>query len=201
MLSPLWAGSLTVLFVLTGIIHLLDLAVNHRPGERRGGLTAAGVVDVTHLLMSIAMILMAWVMLPAVVGWAQIAIFAICALALLPGFGETDLPGRISRLAHGVLNLAMIWMLAAMGLLMGHTGGGDGHAGHGGGHGGAETAGTPMGTPVWAEVVNGVVIAACLAAMVWWIHRAVVSRDHRLPNVGHALMAAGMALMLWLMNA
>mgnify|MGYP004171193529 CR=1 FL=1 len=68
--------------------------------------------------------------------WAQIALFAIFALALLSALARAHgFPHRVELVGHVVLNAAMIWMLAAMPLLMaGMDMGGDG--GSAGGLGG-----------------------------------------------------------------
>jgi hypothetical protein len=57
-----------------------------------------------------------------------------------------------------------------------------------------------MATPVWADVVNAAFIVACALGAAWWLYRAAVARGHRMHALCHALMAAGMGAMLWLMN-
>lgn len=200
-ISP-WDLILTIVFVITGLICLGDL-IARRAGRpaRSEGLADEELIDINHAVMSAAMILMTWVMVIDAATWAQIALFAIFALALLPALSRADgFAPRVETLGHIVLNAAMIWMLAAMPLLMAGAdmggGGGSAHAGH---HDGGDGP-MLMATPVWADVVNAVFIIACIAGMLWWLYRAVAARGHRLHALCHALMAAGMGLMLWLMN-
>jgi hypothetical protein len=182
-----------VAFVLTGTPGIWILVV--RPGS-----LGETVLHINHTLMSAAMILMIWVIVGEVAVWAQVALFAALTLALVtvlrrPG----DLACRADLAGHLALNAAMIWMLAAMPLLMAstHATGVGGHAGHTG-----TAAVAPAGhAPGWAVAVNSVFIAVCVAWVVWWLLRAAAARGHRLPAVGHGLMAAGMGTMLVLMPA
>ncbi|MEU6137562.1 DUF5134 domain-containing protein [Nocardioides sp. NPDC047086] len=159
------------------------------------------VLHLNHAVMSGAMILMIWVIVSAVAVWAQVALFAALSLALLPGLRRAG--GRAHRAdlaGHLALNAAMIWMLAAMPLLMTGmtTPSGHGHAGHGhAGHGGA--AAVAGHTPGWAIAVNSLFVVVCVAGVLWWLLRATAVREHRLPALGHGLMAAGMGTMLALL--
>lgn len=203
MIASPWDIILTATFFATGLICLGDL-IARRIGRRADaeGLADGELIDINHAVMSAAMILMIWATVLDAVTWAQIAVFAIFALALIPGFRRTahGFPHRVEIVGHIVLNAAMIWMLAAMPLLMAGTdmGGGEGSA-HTGHHGGGDETGL-MQTPVWADVVNVAFIIACAAGAVWWLYRAVVHRGHRMHALCHGLMAAGMGAMLWLMN-
>ncbi len=199
MVDPPWDLLLTVAFVLTGTSGIWTLVVC--PGS--GGQT---VLRLNHTAMSAAMILMIWVIVRDVAIWAQVALFAILTLALLPGLRGTSGTSSPSRRAdvvgHLGLNAAMIWMLAAMPLLMTdahatgtHTAG---HAGHSGAAAALPAAGAAA-APGWAIVVNSLFIMACGAGVVWWLLRAAVVREHRLPALGHGLMATGMGTMLLLM--
>ncbi len=51
-----------------------------------------------------------------------------------------------------------------------------------------------------ADDVNTAFIVACALGAAWWLYRAAVARGHRVHALCHALMAAGMGAMLWLMN-
>ncbi|MFY1692904.1 DUF5134 domain-containing protein [Plantactinospora sp. WMMB782] len=149
--------------------------------------------------MSVAMILMAWVMVEGVVAWAQVAIFAILALSLLPAFlrarGAVE---RVDLLGHAAMDVAMIWMLAAMPTLMSEMAIGGGGSGHS--HGGGDSASAPTATPMWADIVNvGFVVLAAGTAL-WWLYRAATAAGHRLHRASYATMAAGMGTMLLLMN-
>ncbi|MBG6096672.1 DUF5134 domain-containing protein [Nocardioides luteus] len=195
MVDPPWDLLLTVAFVLTGTSGIWTLVVC--PGT--GG---QAVLHVNHTVMSAAMILMIWVILWDVAVWAQVALFAILTVALLPALRRTS--GRARRtdvVGHLALNAAMIWMLAAMPLLMADTHAAGSHtAGHAG-HSGAAAALPTAAAPGWAIVVNSLFITACAAGVIWWLLRAAAVREHRLPALGHGLMATGMGTMLLLMPA
>lgn len=199
--SP-WDIILTVVFLATGLICIGDLIARRTrraPGVE--GLPDEELIDINHAVMSAAMILMTWVAVLDAVSWAQIALFAIFALALLPALTRAHgFPHRAELVGHIFLNAAMIWMLAAMPLLMaGMDMAGDEASAHAGHHGGGEEM-ELMATPAWADVVNAAFIIVCAVGAVWWLYRAVAAKGHRLHALCHALMAAGMGAMLWLMN-
>ncbi|WP_328530869.1 DUF5134 domain-containing protein [Nocardioides sp. NBC_00368] len=198
MVDPPWDLLLTVAFVLTGTSGIWTLVVC--PGS--GGQT---VLHVNHTVMSAAMILMIWVILWDAAVWAQVALFGILTVVLLPALHRTS--GRARRadiVGHLALNAAMIWMLAAMPLLMSDAHGAGTHTSGHAGHSGA-TAVLPPATaaaaPGWAILVNSLFVAACAAGVIWWLLRAAAIREHRLPALGHGLMATGMGTMLLLMPA
>jgi hypothetical protein len=200
MLGSPWDIVLTIAFSFTALVCAGHL-VKHRASSRAsdGGLSDSGLIDVNHGLMSIAMIAMIWVSVIDVVTWAQMAVFAVLALSLLPVFGRArDTAVRIDLAGNVLLDAAMIWMLAAMPLLMAgamDAGGGSAHAGH-------HAVGDEMltATPVWADVVNVVFVVISAAAALWWVYRLVAAREHRLHTFCHVVMAAGMSGMLFLMN-
>ncbi|MCW1250419.1 DUF5134 domain-containing protein [Acaricomes phytoseiuli] len=200
MLTPPWDFILTILFALTGIWCAVDLA-RHRAALRGsdGAISRTAIIDVNHLVMSAAMILMIWISVVDAATWAQIAIFVIFAIALLVSLSSSEPAERISTLGHVVLNVAMIWMLAAMPLLMAgtHASGGE-SSGH---HGGGTASSPPTSTPTWADIVNLLFVIASAAAAIWWIVRLIRSRGNHLHDVCYALMGAGMAIMLVVMNA
>lgn len=104
---------------------------------------------------------------------------------------------RISLLAHAVLNGAMIWMLLAMPLLMA----GDSVAGGmSGPHHGGDAAAMPTGTPVWADAVNVSFVILSASSAGWWL-LALLRRGRHVHDACYAGMAAGMAVMLAIMNA
>ncbi|NGN96052.1 DUF5134 domain-containing protein [Nocardioides sp. KC13] len=202
MVEPPWDLLLTGAFVITGTLGVWTLVVGpDRTGPRgRSRLDAYAVLHVNHAAMSAAMIAMIWVIAWGVAVWAQVALFALLAVALLPALRRAgDRARRADLVGHLALNAAMIWMLAAMPVLMAgtHATSVEGHAGHGG-----AAAPTPAGhAPGWAVAVNAVFIAVCVAGLFWWLLRATAVRRHRLPAAAHGLMAAGMGAMLVLMPA
>ena len=195
-----WDWVLTVLFAATGVWCAFDL-VRTRSRSRRadGALTTHAIVDVNHFVMSVAMILMIWVPMIDAATWAQVIIFALFLVALLPGlFTSPSRTEKVSLAGHVALNAAMVWMLLAMPLLMAgmHDAGG-GHEGHH--HGGGNEA-MIMSTPPWADVVNVLFIALSAAAAAWWIVVLLRSRGRHLHDLCYSAMGLGMALMLFVMN-
>nr|WP_260174057.1 DUF5134 domain-containing protein [Nocardioides albus] len=156
---------------------------------------AETVLHLNHALMSAAMILMIWVIVSDVAVWAQLGLFSVLTLVMLLALRRTsDGTRRADLVGHLALTAAMIWMLAAMPLLVADTdpGGGQGHAGHGGSAAIAPGADAPG----WAIMVNSTFVVLCAAGTLWWLLRATVAREHRLPAMVHALMAAAMTTML-----
>ncbi|WP_425441220.1 DUF5134 domain-containing protein [Ruania alba] len=119
----------------------------------------------------------------------QVALFAaLTAGLLLFLLGARTTRRRRDFGWHVVLNGAMIWMLAAMPLLMADMDmSGEGRA-------------AMMGTPMWAGVVNIGFVVLCVAVALWWAYRAVTAQGHRLHVSVHAVKGIGMAAMLVLMN-
>ncbi|MGO1850786.1 DUF5134 domain-containing protein [Microbacterium sp. JB110] len=200
--SP-WDLILTVVFVFTGLVCVGALIARRvvRPRSTEG-IGDEELVDITHTVMSAAMILMTWAAVLDAVTWAQVALFAVFALALIPNFRRAHgLAHRVDLVGHVAMNAAMIWMLAAMPLLMaGMDMGDDAGSAHAGHHESGHEQGLTA-TPVWGDVVNGLFIVVCAIGALWWLYRSATARGHRLHSGCHALMAAGMAAMLWLMNA
>ena len=197
MVDPPWDLLLTVAFVLTGTSGIWTLVVCPGPGGQT-------VLHVNHTAMSAAMILMIWVIVRDAAAWTQVALFAILTLALLTELRRaSDRARRTDLVGHLSLNAAMIWMLAAMPLLMtdAHAAGTHtaGHAGHSGAA--AALPPTAAAAPGWAIMINSLFVAACAAGVIWWLLRAAAVREHRLPALGHGLMATGMGTMLLLMPA
>lgn len=193
---------LTVAFGLTGLYCVFHLFSTRRLSSATSSrsLTDTQVIDVNHVIMSAAMILMTWVMIGDALLWMQVVLFAVLALSLVPNWARTHaLVDRIDIAGHALLDLAMIWMLAAMPLLMAGMdhGGGTGHGDHG-----AQDTGTSVATtPVWADVVNAGFVVVCVVAGAWWIGRATMCSRRRWHLACYALMAAAMGVMLVAMNA
>ncbi|OAN40770.1 DUF5134 domain-containing protein [Microbacterium sp. H83] len=207
MIAAPWNLILTIAFVFTGLVCLIDLMPRlARARGRKGPFDGEILVDVNHILMSAAMIWMSWSMESELALWIQVAVFTALTLALLPLLGRTrNAPARIGLLGHLILNAAMIWMLAAMPLLMaGMNMGHDMDSGMdmGGQMPMDDTTVGPMmmGTPMWADIVNVFFVALSAATMLWWLYRLACSRHHRLHATCHIVMAAGMGVMLILMN-
>ncbi|UEJ82794.1 DUF5134 domain-containing protein [Brachybacterium halotolerans subsp. kimchii] len=208
MIEAPYSVLLSVIFVATAVICVLHLA------QARGAVSAADphhaahqgpvatAVHVNHLIMSLAMLLMVWRPVGQVGTWVQVIIFSVFGVLMLAGLPSVH--GWIERvgvLTHLVLNAAMVWMLLAMPLLMGHSMemSSDEHAAH---HGGGSMGSMPMQmtpTPAWASTVNWVAVGLSFVVAVWWLVRLLRERGHRVHAACHLLMAAGMALMLALM--
>ena len=109
---------------------------------------------------------------------------------------------RVGAAAYVGMNAAMIWMLAAMPLLMGPSESGEGgHAGHAGHGGTAATVGTLVtDTPGWVSEVNVIAVVAMAGVTAWWLIRSIRSDGARVHHCCHALMGAGMGLMLAVMH-
>ena len=170
---------LTVLYAATGGYSLLRWAslgagISGHHGDR--------VAELSHLVMSVAMIAMAWAYGGPAGNAAQIVLFTVLAgyfLTRLPvGRSGARLGGCPAPGFHLLMCLSMVWMVAAMPLLMGGM-----PAGSAGGHmhdmpmGGADSAGQdgqpPAPTPSWAVVVTVAMSVALLAAAAYWLRRAV----------------------------
>ncbi|WBB53670.1 DUF5134 domain-containing protein [Verrucosispora sp. WMMD573] len=190
---------MTIVFLLTGIVCVADLVIRRRAVSRDQPFSDAELIDINHTVMSAAMILMVWVMVEGAVAWAQIAVFAILALALLPAYRRTrHTSDRADLLSHAAMDAAMIWMLAAMPTLMSELGTGGAGAGHS--HGGGASGGVPVPTPAWADTVNIAFVALAAATALWWLYRTTTTSHHRLHSLSYSAMAAGMGTMLLLMN-
>lgn len=207
--------ALTAAFGATGLYCLFHLLSTRRRDAASGSqpLTDAQVVDVNHVIMSAAMTVMTWVMIGDVLLWAQVVLFVVLAVSLLLNWQRaTRAVDRVDVAGHVLMDAAMIWMLAAMPLLMagmdhahetGHgSGHGSGHSDHGShaGHGGHAME-TSTATPAWADVVNVGFVVVCGVATMWWLFQVVGVSRHRWHSACHALMAAAMGVMLVAMNA
>ncbi|MEV6891639.1 DUF5134 domain-containing protein [Kribbella sp. NPDC051137] len=178
--------ALTVVFAVSGLYCLWRVA----SGRGRGIET---VVDVNHILMSPAMLLMLWLPPAPGITWVQIALFSGLALVFFRHLSTSDgVTARTGALLHGGMNLGMVWMLA-VGLTgmsgmasmsgMGHMAGMD--------HGGAQQT--------WTGLLSWSVAGLLLLSAAWWFARALRSRSHRILCCCHALATGGMAAMLALM--
>lgn len=203
-----WSFALTAIFLATAVLCALQLAHSRdasagdsRARSRRDGAISTAV-HLNHLVMSLAMLLMVWLPVGAVGTWVQVVIFALFGLLMLSGLpSEASANARIGLSSHVLLNVAMIWMLLAMPLLMGHArGDSDGaNAAH---HGDVPDDAMAMETlapPAWASGVNYAAVALSALIALWWTTRLLREPGHRLHTACHLLMAGGMYLMLALM--
>lgn len=201
------AVGLSVLFAVTAATALARWSASFA-----GALPAAHRLPVlAHLAKSAAMLLMTWTVAGAAGRWAQLALFG--------GFATwfaTDTvrrrrgPGCAGGSSHALHAAAMVWMLAAMPLIMPVSAGPGGHEGHGG-HGGhgtavAAAAAAPTGgTAGWAVATTVVLGVVLLATAGFWTTRALAADPGGHPGGGagpradavtHALMAVGTTVML-----
>jgi hypothetical protein len=166
---------LTLAFAVTGAFSLIRLA----------GLTAAAdrpadrLVELFHLVMSLAMIGMTWAWSggpDSRSGLLQIVVFGAFGLwfghALIRGLGHDP----VAQGSHLTMAGATVWMIAAMPVLMGVTGsptGVGGHAGHGG-HGSSGDA-TPTVDPGPAAAPPAVAVAVTVVFAVLLVGFAVAA--------------------------
>ena len=180
MFSSTLSWTFTVVFALTGLYSSVRLSELARGVDRSG----SRVAEASHLLMSLAMIAMAW-------GWTgdpasptgvlQIVVFGLFGIWFL---ARLALPvGDHSRATEGyhlVANAAMVWMVAAMPQIMSSgapdgagTTGTAGMPGMGGMSGPVAAAPTPPSTPSWVVAVSVVLAVLLLAGAVLWATRVV----------------------------
>src|SRR5882757_8455617 len=170
---------LTVIFAVTGAYSLLrwaslraDVAGHH--GDR--------VAELSHLVMSVAMIAMVWAYGGPIGNAAQIVLFTVLAgyfLTRLPvGRRGARLTGCPAPGFHLLMCASMVWMVAAMPLLMrgmpaDSTGGHVHDLPMGGGGSAGQDGQPPAPTPTWAVVVTVALSVALLVAAGYWLRRAV----------------------------
>jgi Domain of unknown function (DUF5134) len=185
----------SVLFGLTAVYYLLRCAAlwsGPMPGQDRA-------VELAHLLMSLAMIAMAWAWGGPGARWLLVAVFGLFAAVFLARAAasggaavSTDRTTRMMFSYHALAMAAMTWMVAAMPLL-GHDhfadSSGVGH--HHGGSGDARVVvGSVAAAQFWAVVVTvvfAVVLAACAVA---WVVAAARPRAAVVVRAGSAMTEA-----------
>lgn len=185
------ALALSAVFVLTGAYALVRWSAAMTgplpPGRR--------MAELAHLLMSVAMLVMTWTWAGTAGVTAQIVLFTVFAGYFLVDAVHryrTGSHGCAGGSAHALTAAAMVWMLAAMPLIMpvpvsGSASGHGAHSGHAGGVGaGMETA-VPTGPAGWAVVLTIGASAALLATSAFWAARALRGRT----VVAGAPLAAG----------
>ncbi|MDO3400279.1 DUF5134 domain-containing protein [Mycolicibacterium neoaurum] len=187
---------------------------------------AAAIGHSLHLLMAIAMAVMAWprgAALPTT-GPMVVFLFATVWFLAVAAVVSTTAAGRLVNGYHAVMMFAMAWMYAVMNgsILPGHstsasTGGGHGGGGHAGhaGHGGGSTDMPAMepsegsdSVPSYIDVMNWFWTVAFAVAAAFWVYRYFVTRradEGATLNLVHfgtlcqAAMAAGMSIMFGVM--
>lgn len=196
----------TVVFVLAGVYSLVRLAELHSGSDRSG----SRIVELSHLLMSVAMIAMAWTWTggpstPS--GIVQIVVFGLftvwfLARLAMPAVGDH----RTHDGYHLAMNAAMVWMVAAMPQIMGMSTGGAPSSDGGlagmpgmGGMPGMDSGTMTPATPAWATVVSWVFIVLLVASAVLWavhiarpdtVDDAIPAADERAGGDGSVAVAA-----------
>ncbi len=176
MFSSTLSWTFTVVFTLTGVYSTVRLA------ELASGIDRTGnrLAELSHLVMSLAMIAMAWAWTgdpSSPTGLLQIVVFGLFGIWFLARLTVPE--GDHSRANEGyhlVTNAAMVWMVAAMPQIMGEEKSASDAAAH---HGMAGMAGmampasTPPSAPGWVVAVSGVFVVLLVAGAVLWTSRIV----------------------------
>ena len=180
----------TIVFAVTGLYSLVRFAA------LVSGAAADGdrVAELAHLMMSIAMIAMTWEFSggpDTTSGILQIVVFGVLGLWFLVRIAGPDHGhGRGETAYHLVVAAAMVWMVAAMPVLMGGSGtrmdtsaGGGSHGDHGSMTGtgmtgmdsanvaGGMDTGDMGGPPAWTRVITFVFVVLLVGAMALWSSR------------------------------
>jgi hypothetical protein len=190
--SPTLMVVFTIVFAATGLYSLLRFAALVSGAEADGD----RVAELAHLVMSIAMIAMTWAFSGGPdtgSGILQIVVFGLIGLWFLTrvaGHGHGH--GRVESAYHLVMAAAMVWMVAAMPVLMSGSGevvsisaGKETHGDHGsmagmdgmaGMHGtngstGMADMGAMAGPPSWARMVSFALVVLLVGAMALWASR------------------------------
>jgi hypothetical protein len=140
------------------------------------------VVDVNHVLMSPAMVVMLWWPADGLARWVQVAVFGGATVVFFRHLaGSVEVAARTGALLHAAMNFGMVWMLVAMPA-----------------HERMEMTGPHpvVGIQAWAALLTGVVAGSLSLAAAWWLLHAVRSRGHRILCTCHALATAGTAAIL-----
>lgn len=192
------ALALSAVFVLTGAYALVRWSAamtGPLPPARR-------MAELAHLVMSVAMLVMTWTWAGTAGVTAQIVLFTVFACYFVVDAVHryrTGSHGCAGGSAHALMAATMVWMLAAMPLIMpvpvsGSASGHGSHSGHGDAGAGMHAA-VPTGPAGWAVVLTIGVSAALLATSAFWAARAVRGRTvvagAPLPAVATTEAAAG----------
>jgi uncharacterized protein DUF5134 len=186
----------TLVFTVTGGYSLWRLARllagEGAPGDR--------VVELFHLVMSLGMIAMTWAWTggpTSAGGVLQIVVFGASTVWFAyRAATRVTAHGHLANGYHLVMAAAMTWMVAAMPLMMGMSGGMEmsGHAGHHGsgedmsGMAGMDHSAAAALAPGWVVGVSVVFVVLLLVAAGWWARRAVCADD---PAPGQDVVSGG----------
>jgi hypothetical protein len=188
MIPFVWSVALTAAFAVSGLYCLWRLA----SGRGRG---MDVVVDVNHVLMSPAMLLMVW--WPSATGptWVQIVAFSALALVFFRELSRArEVSARTAALLHGGMNLGMVWMLAVGTSSMSGMPDMPGMAEMPEMHGMVHT-----GAQAWGALLSWPVAGLLALSAGWWFVRVARVPGHRVLCCCHGLASGGMAAMLALM--
>ena len=204
--DPLLRWVVTMLFVLSAAEMVYAMVTSHRAG-------AYVVSHLLHLLMAVAMAVMAWPRGAALPTTGPM-LFFVAATAWFAGVVLRYRGHRLIDGYHALMMLAMAWMYAVMngtccravdrwqtlraGAPMAGMPGMPGMAAPGAAKGASGTA-----QPGYVDVVNWVCTIGFAVATLWWLYRYFGQRRaepaqpvHRfLGDASQAMMAAGMAVM------
>lgn len=201
-------------WIVTGLFVVSALECGYAiTKERWAGVHTVG--HVLHLVMAVAMAVMAWPRGAALPTVAPMVFFALAAL-WFAGVALATAGHRIVAGYHAVMMLAMAWMYAVMNgnLLPGQSGHHHTHAaamsGHAGHHDMASMGTTGMhttsgsGHPGWIDTLDWLCTIGFAVAAIWWLYRFFAERqkDATRRHFGvacQAMMAAGMAVMFGVM--
>lgn len=174
----------TLVFAATAVYSLVRLsrllAGEGAPGDR--------LVEVFHLVMSLAMVAMTWAWTggPATPsGVLQIVVFGGFTMWFAHrAVTRATAHGHVANGYHVAMGAAMTWMVAAMPVIMGMPAGmgsDEGHAGHHGSGDASAMAGMDPSTaapaPGWTVAVSVVLAVVLVVAAGWWAVRAVRADD------------------------
>jgi hypothetical protein len=160
----------------------------------------------SHLLMSLAMVAMVWMWGGPGAQAVQLVVFTgFTAMFLLLG-GHAWRAARPDAGAafgyHALMAGSMVWMLAAMSTMTGHSWSG----GAGGGHhdaraevGVGELIPAVVVAPLWTVFVTAGLVCGLVAAALAWMRALRRGDGDRASATAHVLMSAGMAVMLLVM--
>lgn len=193
-------------------------------GDRRW---VGTVSNVLHVVMAVAMAVMAWPKGAELPTTAPMAFFFLAAVWFaVIAVHSVGAGHRLANVYHGLMMLAMAWMYAVMNgeVLPGqsddlHTAAPVGH-GHGMDMPGMDMPGMDMpgmdmagmgestgGSPAWITMINWLCTVGFAVAAVWWLSRYFTSRRTAADDVAQgrlgvlcmSMMAAGMAIMFGVM--